>query len=61
MNDGIRKEDFSLHYATINNAITSILQYGKGAYLSKVNIKSAFRIRPIHKEDWPLLGIKWRN
>ena len=29
--------------------------------MSKVNLKSAYRILPIHAEDRPLLGIKWNG
>ena len=61
VNDGIPKADFSLHYVTIDNAISAILAAGRGCYLSKVDIKSAFRICPVRPADWPLLGIHWQG
>ena len=61
VNDGISREDFSLHYITIDHAIDAIMQYGRSAYLFKLDIRSAFRIVPVRQEDWPLLGIHWQN
>ena len=46
---------------TIDNAISAILAAGRGCYLSKVDIKSAFRICPVRPADWPLLGIHWQR
>ena len=61
VNDGINKEEFSLHYVTIDNAISAVLAHGQGCFISKIDIKSAFCICPVRKADWPLLGIKWRD
>ena len=61
INDGIPKADFSLHYVTIDNAISAILAAGRGCYRSKVDIKSAFRICPVRPANWPLLGIHWQR
>ena len=49
----------SLHYVTVDNAISLITQHGPGAYLAKVDVKSAFRTCPVRREDWSLLGIEW--
>ena len=59
--DRIRKADFSLQYVTTDDAISAILAAGRGCYLSKVNIKSAFHICPVHPADWPLLCIHWQR
>ena len=61
INDFISKDDFSLQYASIDNAISMILPLGKGALLSKVDLKSAFRMIPVTPHDWELLGIHWRG
>ena len=29
--------------------------------MAKVDLKSAFRMAPVRKEDWQFLGIKWRD
>lgn len=62
INDGISKEEFTLRYSRIDDAIRLInIAGGKGSLLAKVDIKSAFRIIPVRQEDRELLGIHWRN
>jgi len=61
VNDHISREDFSLQYVRIDDAIDHIMHYGTSAFLFKLDIKSAFRIIPVHPDDWHLLGIKWRD
>ena len=34
---------------------------GAGCFMAKTDIKSAFRIIPIHPSDFHLLGMKWDN
>ena len=38
INDGIDKEDYSLHYVTVDNAIEIIMQLGRGCLLAKTDI-----------------------
>ena len=38
-----------------------IVRTGQGALLGEIDIKSAYRIVPIHPNDRDLLGMKWRN
>ena len=33
----------------------------KGIFMSKLDIKSAFRNIPVHPSDWELLGMKWNG
>ncbi len=61
INDFINPEDFSLQYTTVDDAIKLCHLCGKGALMAKVDLKNAFRICPVRKEDWHLLGICWRN
>lgn len=61
VNDGITKEDFSLHYTTIDDAVKLVLRHGRGALMCKVDLKSAFRLLPVHPDDWPLLGCFWEG
>lgn len=61
VNDYISKEDFSLSYVTVDKAIDFILQLGRGCFLSKVDIADAFRIVPVSRRQWHLLGIFWNN
>ena len=34
---------------------------GPGAMMAKFDIESAYRLIPVHPEDRPLLGMKWRD
>lgn len=51
----------SLQYATINHAIRHIKTLGRGCWLAKTDIKSAFRIIPVNPTDFHLLRIRWRG
>lgn len=61
VNDGIAKADCSLTYTKVDEIVDSVLHLGRGALLAKINIRSAFRIIPIHPADRHLLGIEWKN
>ena len=61
INDFISKDDFSLHYASIDDAVKILLSLGRGATMAKVDLKSVFRMFPVCREDWQFLGIKWRG
>ena len=61
INDGIPPHLCSLSYVTIDDAIWNILQLGKGTMLAKIDIKSAFRLLPVHPTDRHLLAMKWRG
>ena len=37
----------------------SVLELGPGAQLAKIDIKSTYRIIPVHPDDRPLLGMHW--
>ena len=60
INDYIAKEDFSLSY-TIDTAVPLVHYHRHGALMCKVDIKSAFRLVPVHPNDWPLLGMFWEG
>lgn len=61
LNDLIDKDEFSLTYTTIDNAIKVIKTLGRGAWLNKVDIRDAFKQIPIREELWPFHGIRWNN
>ena len=61
INSGISKEDFSLQYVTIDDAIEGIKRFGPGSFLAKTDIESAFRLIPVHPDDYELLGMKWEG
>ncbi|XP_050973413.1 uncharacterized protein LOC127169819 [Labeo rohita] len=61
INSLIPLEEFSLHYHDVDQAITLIKDAGRGAWLAKVDITSAFKVMPIHLDFWHLFGIRWKN
>ncbi len=61
INSLIPLEEYSLHYHDIDQAITMIKNVGRGAWLAKVDITSAFKVMPIHPDFWHLFGIRWRE
>ena len=61
VNHFISKEDHSLHYITIDNAIEGILHLGKGSFLAKTDIESAFRLIPLRPSNYNLFGMFWNN
>ena len=56
INDFISKEDFSLHYTSIDNAVKILLSLGKGARMAKVDLKSAFRMVPVREDRYKVEG-----
>ena len=48
VNDGINKEEFTLTYSKVSDAISLIVKTGRGALMGKLDIKSAYRIIPGH-------------
>ena len=59
VSDGIPREAFSLTYETVDTAISSIMKFGKGAFLTKVDIRNAFRLCPVSPSDRAFLGFYW--
>ena len=60
-NNSISSELCSLTYVTIDDAILNILESGKDTMLEKIDIKSAFRLLPVHPADCHLLGMRWKD
>ena len=61
INDGKAKEDFSMHYSSVVDATRILSRLGKGAFLPKRDLKSAFRMVPVQSQDWELLSIHWKQ
>ena len=59
VNDGIDNSVFPLRYSTVFEAMDVVMQLGQGAMMAKIDIKSAFRLCPVHLSDHHLLGMKW--
>ena len=61
INDGINPSFTSLSYIHIQDVIKQIMDLGPGALLAKIDIKSAYRIIPVHPSDRPLLGMSFQH
>ena len=61
INSGISKEDSSVIYTNFDEVIRMVREEGPGSYLFKIDIKSAFRLIPIHPDDFPLLGMEFQG
>ncbi|MES9882605.1 MAG: reverse transcriptase domain-containing protein [Sedimenticola sp.] len=61
VNDGIDKEHTFVNYANIEDAISYVKLFGRGSFMAKTDIKSAFRILPVRPSDYELLGFSWEG
>ena len=60
VNDGIRKDPFTVQYMKVDDTIDRIMSLGRGTLLAKFDVESAYRIIPIHLNDRYLLGMQWQ-
>ena len=58
VNDGISKQDYTLNFCSVDDAVAICLKLGRGYKMAKTDLKGAFRLIPVAKEDWNLLGYK---
>lgn len=61
VNDGISPDLCSLSYISVDDVAKIIAKLGPRTQLAKVDIKSAYRMVPIHPDDRHLLGMKWEE
>uniref|UniRef100_A0A8W8L8Q0 C3H1-type domain-containing protein n=1 Tax=Magallana gigas TaxID=29159 RepID=A0A8W8L8Q0_MAGGI len=61
INDLIDKDECSLSYVSIDDAIKCIKKFGKDALMCKTDISDAFKLIPILPSQYHLSCVKWRN
>lgn len=61
VNDGISRDLYSLKYTSVEAVATAARKLGAGALLAKLDIKSAYRLVPVHPDDRHLLGIQFEG
>lgn len=61
VNDGVSPELSSLSYTSVDEAARIVLSLGRGCELAKLDIRSAYRLVPVHKDDRWLLGMQWQG
>ena len=59
VNDGIAPALASIQYASVDQAVQIILSLGQYTQLTKIDLKNAYRIVPVHPQDHHMLGISW--
>ena len=57
VNDGISSDLCSLSYISIDDVSIVIASLGRGTLFANIDIKSSYRIVPVHPHDRPLLGM----
>ena len=53
--------DFDVKLDAFDKAVQAVRELGKGCFMSKIDIESAYRCIPVRPLDWPLLGLQWRD
>ena len=61
VNAGVPREYATVSYASVGDATKHIVDMGQHCFLAKTDVKSAFRIIPVHPSDRHLLGFKWQD
>lgn len=51
----------TVKYPRVDDAMKFMVKEGVGCYAAKTDIKEAFRVVPVHPDDYHLLGIKWND
>ena len=59
INDGIPSELCSLSYIRMEHVVQRLIDLGPSAQMAKFDIKSAYRLIPVHPQDRYLLGMCW--
>lgn len=52
---------FTTILSSFDDGTKLVVSAGRGCWMSKIDIKSAYRHIAIHKDDWHLLGFMWRD
>ena len=61
INDYIPKHFCTVKYNDLDQAVRPCMKAGKGCYMAKSDMKSAFRHLPVRKEDWCLIIMMARH
>ncbi|XP_050390001.1 uncharacterized protein LOC126808959 isoform X3 [Patella vulgata] len=56
VNSGIDPFYTEVHYDSIDTVVSLVKQHGRGALMAKTDIQNAYRLLPIHPDDYELLG-----
>ena len=62
VNDGISREEFTVQYTSVDEAVRLIFANGgQGALVAKADVRHAFRLVPVSQGQWHLQGFYWNG
>lgn len=61
INEGISKDDFAVQYSHFDDATRLVRAVGKDCFMSKLDIKHAYRLLPVRSDQWHLLAYFWEG
>ena len=61
INEGILPECYTVKYSSFDDAAALVARLGSSSYMSKLDIKHAFRLCPVQPSDWSYLGFCWER
>ena len=61
VNAAVPRHCATVNYASIADAAKHVVEMGQHCFLAKTDVKSAFRIIPVHPDDRHLLGFRWQG
>ncbi len=61
VNDAIDPALTSLSYVSVDQVAVAAMELGHGSFLAKIDIKSAYRLIPVHPTDRAWLGMQWNR
>lgn len=50
-----------MHYTSFDEVLDMIAERGTGAFLGKMDVRSAFRLLPVNPSNHQLVGFKFNN
>jgi hypothetical protein len=54
-------EPMECELTSFDDGTALVVAVGRGALMSKIDIRAAYRCIPVRPEDWHLLGMRWRD
>ena len=61
VNEGIDSAVCSLSFTSVEQVAGVVASFGRGALLAKINVKSAYRLVPVHPTHRSLKAMRWKD
>jgi hypothetical protein len=53
--------DLQCVLSSFDDACALVVKQGRGCWMSKIDVKAAYRCIPVRRADWELLGMQWQG